>query len=102
MSIAPELALRPNAKSGTPDAFPDAIADAQIIVSFCGTGFDLPFLRRAFRMDFPQLHIDLCFLLKRLGYSGGLKRIEKTLGLARSEETDGMDGMEAVQYWWDY
>src|SRR2546423_1488828 len=42
--------------------FPKAIADRALLVTFFGTGFDLPFLRRAFGMEFPQLHIDLCFL----------------------------------------
>jgi len=52
--------------------FPVEIQRFSALVTFFGTGFDLPVLRRAFGMGFPQLHIDLCFLLKRLGYSGGL------------------------------
>lgn len=79
--------------------FPDAMRDRALIVTFFGTGFDLPFLRRAYNMDFPQLHIDLCFLLKRLGYSGGLKLVERELGIARSEETDGLSGWDAVRLW---
>ncbi|HXG24758.1 MAG TPA: ribonuclease H-like domain-containing protein [Chthonomonadales bacterium] len=82
--------------------FPEAIKRAAIIVTFFGTGFDLPFLRRAFRMDFPQLHIDLCFLFKRLGYSGGLKYVERQLGLTRSEETRGLAGWDAVRLWAAY
>lgn len=96
------IRLRQFVRGDNLDEFPEAIADAQILVTFCGTGFDLPFLRRAFRMDFSQLHVDLCFLLKRLGYSGGLKRIEKSLGLSRSEETAGLGGMDAVELWRDF
>jgi uncharacterized protein YprB with RNaseH-like and TPR domain len=50
-------------------------------------------------MDFPQLHVDLCFALKRLGYSGGLKRIEEKLGIDRTEETRGLSGWDAVRLW---
>jgi uncharacterized protein YprB with RNaseH-like and TPR domain len=82
--------------------FPEAIAQAAMIVTFYGTGFDLPFLRRAFRLEFPQLHVDLCFLLKRLGYSGGLKHVEQQLGLERSEETKGLSGWDAVRLWSAY
>jgi uncharacterized protein YprB with RNaseH-like and TPR domain len=79
--------------------FPEAMQDRALIVTFFGTGFDLPFLRRAYNMDFAQLHIDLCFLLKRLGYSGGLKQVEREFGIGRSEETDGLSGWDAVRLW---
>jgi uncharacterized protein YprB with RNaseH-like and TPR domain len=79
--------------------FPEAVRDRALLVTFFGTGFDLPFLRRAFRMEFPQLHVDLCFLLKRLGYSGGLKQVERDFGIRRSAETDGLSGWDAVRLW---
>jgi uncharacterized protein YprB with RNaseH-like and TPR domain len=79
--------------------FPEAVRDKALIVTFFGTGFDLPFLRRAYQMEFPQLHIDLCFLLKRLGYSGGLKQVERELGISRSDVTDGLSGWDAVRLW---
>jgi uncharacterized protein len=82
------------------DEFPEAVERADVIVTFFGTGFDLPFLRRAFRMEFPQLHVDLCPLLRRLGYTGGLKRVEEALGIRRPDETRGMDGLDAVRLWW--
>jgi uncharacterized protein YprB with RNaseH-like and TPR domain len=69
-------------------------------VTFFGTGFDLPFLRRRFP-DLPldQMHIDLCPALRRLGYKGGLKRIEQQIGISRDEEIDGMSGYDAVRLW---
>src|SRR5262249_13997178 len=73
-----------------------------MLVTFFGTGFDLPFLRRAFKMEFPQIHVDLCHLLKRLGYSGGLKQVEKKFGLRRSFEIDGLSGADAVHLWHAY
>jgi len=81
------------------EEFPEALADTALIVTFFGTGFDLPFLRRAYEMEFQQLHVDLCFLLKRLGFSGGLKQVEGAFGIVRSEETQGLSGLDAVWLW---
>jgi hypothetical protein len=73
-----------------------------MIVTFNGSCFDLPFISSKFNMKFDQLHIDLRFASKKLGYSGGLKNIEKQCNLKRSDETDGLDGFEAVRLWHRY
>ena len=49
----------------------------------------------------PQVHIDLRYLLKSLGYSGGLKGCEKKAGIDRGE-LEGIDGYFAVHLWNDY
>jgi len=69
-------------------------------VTFFGTGFDIPFLRRRFpQTDFNQLHVDLCPLLRRLGFKGGLKRIERQIGIERETGVDGLSGSDAVRLW---
>ncbi|MBN1459160.1 MAG: ribonuclease H-like domain-containing protein [Armatimonadetes bacterium] len=76
------------------------IRDYKLLVTFFGSGFDLPFLRRRFpHVSFDHLHIDLCWTLRRLGHTGGLKHIERKLGLQRSPETVGLDGWDAVRLW---
>ena len=82
--------------------FPAEITQYATLVTYFGSGFDLPVLKREFGMDFPQIHIDLCFLLKRLGYSGGLKSVETQLGLRRSAVTGGLSGFDAVRLWWSW
>jgi uncharacterized protein YprB with RNaseH-like and TPR domain len=85
------------------EQFPEALEDAALLVTFFGTGFDLPFLRRAFpRVPLPQMHVDLCFLLKKLGYRGGLKSIETQFGIHRSPATSGLSGWDAVRLWREY
>lgn len=85
------------------DEFEIAISGYDLIITFNGSSFDLPIIRRWFRnISLPAAHIDLRFLLKKLGYAGGLKKIEKTLGIVRSPEIDGMDGYEAVLLWKAY
>ena len=76
------------------------IGEFGLLVTFFGSSFDLPFLRRRFpHVRFDQLHIDLCPAFHRLGYKGGLKRVEQQLGLSRSPETQGLDGWDAVRLW---
>ena len=74
-----------------------------MLVTFFGTGFDLPFIRRTFpKLEMPQMHVDLCYLLRKLGYRGGLKKIETQLGIGRTSETTGLSGMDAVRLWYQY
>lgn len=85
------------------EELPAALETVRLLVTFNGSRFDVPFLRRAFpRMRLDQLHLDLMNPLHRLGYWGGLKRIERRLGIERSDETAGMSGFDAVRLWSEY
>ena len=85
------------------DEFESEITSYQLIITFNGAQFDLPFIRRQFpHISLPPAHIDLRFFLKKLGYKGGLKAIEKSFGLSRASNIDGMDGYEAVLLWKAY
>jgi uncharacterized protein len=80
--------------------FRDAITRYSMIVTFFGTGFDVPMLLKRFPgITMDQIHVDLCPLLRSLGIKGGLKKIEKEFGIQRSEETDGLTGYDAVLLW---
>jgi uncharacterized protein len=85
------------------DDFEQAIASYSLVITFNGSCFDLPYIRRWFRhISLPAAHIDLRFLLKKLGLRGGLKSIEKQVGLSRDPSVDGMDGFDAVLLWKAY
>lgn len=85
------------------EQFETAIANYDLVITFNGSSFDLPFIRRSFPgISLPEGHIDLRFVLKKMGLSGGLKHIEKTVGIGRSDEVDGVDGFEAVRLWHQY
>lgn len=82
------------------ESFRDIITHYSTIVTFFGTGFDIPVLQKRFPgVTFDQIHIDLHPLLRKLGYKGGLKKIEVEFGLKRSDETDGLTGRDAVFLW---
>ncbi|MCI4331820.1 MAG: ribonuclease H-like domain-containing protein [Thermoplasmata archaeon] len=75
----------------------------EVLVTFNGSVFDVPFLEATFpHWVPPPAHIDLRFLLRRLGYSGGLKRIEQQLGLGDRSGVEGIHGLDAVRLWEEF
>ncbi|MBN1276340.1 MAG: ribonuclease H-like domain-containing protein [Deltaproteobacteria bacterium] len=85
------------------EEFETAIADYDLMITFNGSIFDIPYIRRFFPcISLPPAHIDLRFLLKKLGYSGGLKKIEEDFGLERAPEIKGLNGYAAVMMWNSY
>jgi hypothetical protein len=83
--------------------FRSIISNYQMLITFNGAQFDLPVLRNYFGdLNLDQAHIDLRFVLARLGYKGGLKRIEPQLGVIRPPDLEGLDGYDAVLLWQRY
>lgn len=83
------------------DQFEEALGEYEVIVTYNGKCFDVPFIRHAMGIPLDQVHIDLRYVLKSLGYAGGLKACERKLGIGRGV-LDGMDGFFAVLLWEDY
>lgn len=81
------------------EAIEEAFDDAAALVTFNGKRFDVPFLEREFGVTVDVPHIDLMYAFRKLDVTGGLKSIEKQLGLARGDDIDGMGGYEAVKKW---
>ena len=80
--------------------FPAAMQRYRQIVTYNGARFDLPFLQHSFKsLRFDQIHIDLRYPLRRLGFVGGLKAIERRLGIGRSDKTRDLTGLDAVRLW---
>jgi uncharacterized protein YprB with RNaseH-like and TPR domain/predicted nuclease with RNAse H fold len=83
--------------------FPDYIKQFKIIVTFNGSLFDLPFIKKYFpNIDLPSVHIDLRFLLRSIGISGPLKNIEQQVNFSRPDDLTGVGGREAVILWHNY
>jgi hypothetical protein len=83
------------------DDFKKAIEKYKLIITYNGKCFDVPFIESYLKIEINHVHIDLRYLLKSLGYSGGLKGCEKQLGIDRGE-LDGVDGYFAVLLWNDF
>jgi uncharacterized protein YprB with RNaseH-like and TPR domain len=71
-----------------------------LLVTFNGSLFDVPFLQVRFpQLEPPKVHVDLRFLLYRIGQAGGLKAIEQRLGLGDRHGVEGIHGLDAVRLW---
>ncbi len=71
-----------------------------VLITFCGSSCDLPMLRAHFSdltLDHP--HIDLCGIGRQLGYHGGLKAIERRMGISRIPALQSFSGDDAVRQW---
>lgn len=78
------------------------LKEFDIVVTFNGKQFDIPFIEHHFSCTYSFAHLDLRYLLKELGFQGGLKSIEKQLGINRDFSVEGIDGFEAVNLWYRY
>lgn len=80
------------------DDFLDLVDNSTLLVTFNGNCFDIPFLENSFNI--PQIncpYIDLRWICYHQGYSGGLKSIERQLGVPRPKGIAEIDGFEAVR-----
>lgn len=78
----------------------DELSRYDLLVTFCGSMFDLPMLRAHFPgLSLEQPHIDLCGVGRQLGYRGGLKAIERAMGIDRMSALQGFSGEDAVRQW---
>ncbi|WP_135806475.1 ribonuclease H-like domain-containing protein [Halorussus marinus] len=84
----------------TAERLREEFAESSMLVSFNGKRFDQPFLEDNFDLDVTTPHLDLLYLCKQVGLSGGLKAVESDLGIERDDED--VDGREAVRLWHRY
>jgi len=77
-----------------------ALRPARLLVTFNGGSFDLPMLRARFpSLDLGHPHIDLRHLAPRAGIRGGLKKVERLLGIGRNEQIKMLCSHDAVYLW---
>jgi uncharacterized protein YprB with RNaseH-like and TPR domain len=84
----------------TEDRLQAEFEQTDLLITFFGSGFDIPFLQTAFpRLNLKKPHFDLCFAARRLGLQGGLKFIEREMHIEREPGLEGLDGWDAVRLW---
>lgn len=72
----------------------------KLIVTFNGASFDLPVIRKYFGNILPNVpHLDLRHACRRIDLTGGLKLIEKEVGIKRPDNLSTLGGDDAVWLW---
>lgn len=82
--------------------FLDVMRQYDMIVTFNGASFDIPVIEKYFNIKLSHLHVDLRHVCSKIGLTGGLKNIEKEIGLARDHDVTTMSGADAVVLWEKY
>lgn len=79
-----------------------AIEGAQRLFTYNGSAFDLPVIRQWLGIDLSSHvpHRDLLYDCRKHKLKGGLKGVERTLGIHR--DTEGVDGLQAMRLWAAY
>ena len=83
------------------EELPEALDRFDLLVTFNGTVFDVPILQSRFpAVEFARFHhVDLRVPLHRLGLRGGLKAVERAVGIVRPEAIREADGRTAIALW---
>lgn len=81
-------------------SFRERARDWTALLTFNGTVFDVPILRRVFPdWEPPAVHIDLRHVYQRLREKGGLKELEPRAGFIRPPHLARLTGADAVALW---
>lgn len=83
------------------DQLPTFLDGFDLLITYNGASFDLPFIRRCLNCALTQAHLDLRHVLASLGLKGGLKAVERKVGIDRPGLED-VDGYTAVLLWLKY
>ncbi len=80
----------------------NALKNTSILYTYNGSRFDLPFIKAKLGIDLVThcTHEDLMYACWKQKLKGGLKSVERQLGIER-ELTD-INGLMAIQLWYEY
>jgi len=86
----------------TVESILEALSGIDVIYTYNGSRFDLPFIHAHLGVNLAEKfhHHDLMFDCWRNRLFGGLKAVERQLGIKR--KLAEMNGYEAVRLWWKY
>jgi len=86
----------------TADSVLQALHGVEVIYTYNGSRFDLPFIASRLGIDLALQfrHRDLMYDCWSNGLYGGFKAVERQLGIDR--RLKGMNGFDAVRLWWKY
>ena len=94
--------FQPYGNQISPRLLKRTLSHVDVVYTYNGRRFDLPFLeaKTGIAIEKKCRHEDLMYDCWRRGWYGGLKAVERLLGIRRT--TTNIDGWMAVQLWRNY
>ena len=81
-------------------ALKEELKNYKLIVTFNGSSFDIPFINKIYPDLLPDIpNFDVKSVTARLNLKGGLKEIEKKLGIKRGKIVEKFYGGDALTLW---
>lgn len=89
-------------KDITADSILEALSGVEVIYTYNGSRFDLPFIHSRLGLNLAAYftHRDLMYDCWQCNLYGGFKAVERQLGIER--KLTEVNGYEAVRLWWRY
>lgn len=89
-------------KDITAESMLEALNGVEVIHTYNGSRFDLPFIHRKLGINLEEIfsHRDLMYDCWKNNLRGGFKAVECQLGIDRNLK--GINGYDAVRLWWRY
>jgi uncharacterized protein YprB with RNaseH-like and TPR domain len=89
-------------KDVTSESILEALEGVDVLYTYNGSRFDLPFIYCRLGVNLAKLHkhCDLMYDCWRCNLYGGFKSVERQLGIER--KLVEVNGYEAVRLWWRY
>ena len=82
------------------DELPRYLSRYKVLCTFNGKSFDIPYLEHCYGKGFFKgAHLDLRPITRAVGLTGGLKKIEKLIGVQRPKAIAHYTGWDAVKLW---
>ncbi len=94
--------VQPYGRDITAGGLAEALSGVTTLYTYNGSRFDLPFINACLGIDLERMfpHRDLMYDCWRHNLRGGLKAVERQLGIPR--HLKDVNGYEAVKLWWRY
>jgi len=86
----------------TADSVMEALGGVEVIYTYNGSRFDLPFINSRLGLNLIEyfIHRDLMYDCWKCNLYGGFKAVERQLGIERKLKE--VSGYDAVRLWWRY
>jgi len=86
----------------TPESIFQTLNGVEVIYTYNGSRFDLPFINYRLGANLTDIfeHQDLMYSCWKNNLYGGLKSVERQLGIPRNLKD--VNGFEAIRLWWRY